>query len=146
MSNEVMNVENVCTGLTKALDLKYTSVLAYSVAASGVASLEHRGLAKDLWAFAQDELNDVQVLVEKLTALGGRPSEGKARSLWDDDNDKWLRRIIEHEVETIEALHAVIPDTGQEGRSEALEHVLEHAIMRKQRQVDLLSRSLGIRA
>ncbi len=45
--------------------------------------------------------------------------------------------------EVIEALHAVIPHTGQEGRSEALEHLLEHVIMRKQEQVDALQRGLG---
>jgi hypothetical protein len=31
--------------------------------------------------------------------------------------------------------------TGQEGRSEALEHRLEHVIMRKQEQVDALIRA-----
>ena len=41
----------------------------------------------------------------------------------------------------IEALQDVIPATGQEGRSEALEHRLEHVIMRKQEQVDALVRS-----
>ena len=32
-------------------------------------------------------------------------------------------------------------DTGNEGRSEALEHRLEHSIMRKQEQVDALIRA-----
>ena len=43
--------------------------------------------------------------------------------------------------EAIEALQDVIPTTGQEGRSEALEHRLEHIIMRKQEQVDTLIRA-----
>ena len=36
------------------------------------------------------------------------------------------------------ALHAVIPHTGQQPHSEALEHRLEHVIMRKQQQIDYL--------
>jgi hypothetical protein len=35
-------------------------------------------------------------------------------------------------------LQAAIEPTGREGRSEALEHTLEHLIMRKQNQVDFL--------
>src|SRR5215217_4361605 len=44
-------------------------------------------------------------------------------------------------AETIEALQASIEPTGREGRSEALEHRLEHIIMRKQEQVDFLERA-----
>ena len=47
--------------------------------------------------------------------------------------------LIEHEV--IERLQDVIPETGHEGASEALEHLLEHIIMRKQEQVDFLVRA-----
>ena len=46
--------------------------------------------------------------------------------------------LLEHEREVVAALHAVIEHSGQEPRSEALEHLLEHVIMRKQQQVDFL--------
>jgi hypothetical protein len=49
--------------------------------------------------------------------------------------------LIESEDEAIAALHAVIPYSGQEPRSEALEHLMEHLIMRKQNQVDWLRRA-----
>ena len=39
-----------------------------------------------------------------------------------------------------EALQACIGATGREARSEALEHRMEHMIMREQEQVDLLTR------
>jgi hypothetical protein len=45
--------------------------------------------------------------------------------------------LIDAEDETIAALHEVIPHSGQEPRSEALEHL----IMRKQNQVDWLRRA-----
>ena len=50
--------------------------------------------------------------------------------------------IARQEQEAIAALHAVTRPTGQEPRSEALEHLMEHLIMRKQAQVDLLLRVL----
>ena len=36
----------------------------------------------------------------------------------------------------------MIPETGKEGASEALEHLLEHLILREQGQVDFLTRAL----
>jgi hypothetical protein len=45
--------------------------------------------------------------------------------------------LIDAEDETMAALHEVIPHSGQEPRSEALEHL----IMRKQNQVDWLRRA-----
>ncbi|MDP9070518.1 MAG: hypothetical protein M3N68_04400 [Actinomycetota bacterium] len=51
--------------------------------------------------------------------------------------------LIDTECEALAALHAVIPHTGQEPRSEALEHLLEHVIMHKQEQVDTLLRARG---
>lgn len=54
-----------------------------------------------------------------------------------------VARLVETEREAIEALQDVIPATGNMGDSEALEHRLEHMIMRKQEQVDALVRGLG---
>ncbi len=58
-----------------------------------------------------------------------------------DDGDGIVGRLIELETEAIEALQDVIPSTGHTGDSEALEHRLEHMIMRKQEQVDTLRRA-----
>jgi hypothetical protein len=41
----------------------------------------------------------------------------------------------------VETLPAAIEPTGREDRSEALEHLLEHVILRKQAQVDFLLRA-----
>jgi len=53
-----------------------------------------------------------------------------------------LGAAVDQEDECIAALHKVIPPSGQEPRSEALEHLMEHLIMRKQQQVDALRRAL----
>ena len=52
-----------------------------------------------------------------------------------------LDRLIENENETLDALQAAIEPTGREAASEAVEHRLEHMIMRKQEQVDYLLRA-----
>jgi hypothetical protein len=46
------------------------------------------------------------------------------------------------EDEVVATMHRVIPPSGQEPRSEALEHLMEHMIMRKQNQIDWLRRAL----
>jgi hypothetical protein len=49
--------------------------------------------------------------------------------------------LIEHEQATIDELQDVIPNTGKDGPSEAIEHLMEHLILRKQNQVDFLVRA-----
>ena len=49
--------------------------------------------------------------------------------------------LIEQETEVLETLQAAIEPTGREAASEAVEHRLEHIIMRKQEQVDYLLRA-----
>ncbi|HZO06167.1 MAG TPA: hypothetical protein VFB52_07245, partial [Solirubrobacterales bacterium] len=61
----------------------------------------------------------------------------------ETDPEKALAWLVECEQEAIEALQAAIEPTGREGRSEALEHMLEHQIMRKQEQADFLARALA---
>ena len=60
---------------------------------------------------------------------------------WNPDPAGALDNLIESEDEVTEALHAVIPHSGQEAASEALEHLMEHIIMRKQNQIDWLRRA-----
>jgi len=100
-----------------------------------------QGVAEKLWTFAQHELEDTRLVVEKITALGGDPTTRIGKLEWDPDPAKTLDRMIETEEEVTEALHAVIPHSGQEAASEALEHLMEHIIMRKQNQIDWLRRA-----
>jgi hypothetical protein len=57
------------------------------------------------------------------------------------DPSEALHRLIDAENEALEALQAAIAPTGREAASEAVEHRLEHMIMRKQEQVDYLLRA-----
>lgn len=61
---------------------------------------------------------------------------------FDADPEQALRRLIDSETETLTALQDAIGPTGREAASEAVEHRLEHMIMRKQEQVDVLLRAL----
>jgi bacterioferritin (cytochrome b1) len=92
-------------------------------------------------AHALSELEDATRLVEKIAALGGEPTTEVAPITFTADPGKALERLMADEGETLEALQAAIEPTGREAASEAVEHRLEHMIMRKQEQVDYLLRA-----
>jgi bacterioferritin (cytochrome b1) len=87
------------------------------------------------------ELEDATRLVEKIAALGGEPTTDVAPINFTADPGEAIERLIADEGETLEALQAAIEPTGREAASEAVEHRLEHMIMRKQEQVDYLLRA-----
>ena len=141
MQKEQMNHAAVKEKLAQALRLQYRSVLQYTLTAGSITGMEYQAFADRLWLFAESEIKDARLLVEKLVALEGEPPvrvPELKRELKPKAALKWL---IKSESEVIERLQDVIPETGHEGASEALEHLLEHIIMRKQEQVDFLVRA-----
>ena len=90
---------------------------------------------------AMAELEDATRLVEKITAIGGEPTTDVAEMEFTADPAEALDRLIESEAEVLETMQAAIEPTGREAASEAVEHRLEHMIMRKQEQVDYLLRA-----
>jgi bacterioferritin (cytochrome b1) len=136
-----MDVPKVLEGLNRALVLQQRSVLQFTMGSGSMFGLAYQAVGVQLWAFARAELEDTKLLVEKITALGGDPTVEVGRLSWSSDPAKAVDALIESEDEAIASLHAVIPDSGQEPRSEALEHLIEHLIMRKQNQVDWLRRA-----
>ena len=139
---EPMDVEEVVRRLNESLALQQRSVLQLTAAAGSIFGLKFQGLTSPLWTFAEAELRDTRLLVEKITALGGDPTTEVRGLSWTGDPEAALAALAEAEDETIASLHDVIPASGQEPRSEALEHLIEHVIMRKQNQVDWMRRAL----
>jgi bacterioferritin (cytochrome b1) len=142
MPEETMNLGAVRDKLAKALRLQYRSVLQYTLTAGSIVGIEYQGLSDRLWRFAEAELDDARRLVEKLVALEGEPPVRAPDLGYESEPRKALQRLIDDETEAIESLQAVIPETGKEGASEALEHLMEHLILRKQDQVDFLTRAV----
>jgi bacterioferritin (cytochrome b1) len=136
-----MEVDAVLEALNEALPLQFRSALAYTVVGGSLVGFSFQGLAAEFKRFSHAELEDARHLVEKIATLGGEPAVEVAGVERHDDPQAAVEWLVEAETECIEALHAVIPPTGQEGRSEALEHRLEHIIMRKQEQVDAMIRA-----
>jgi bacterioferritin (cytochrome b1) len=127
--------------LGHALPLQLRSANAYTIAAGSLTGFEYVGLGEQLWRFAQAELDDIRRLVEKVTTLDGRPPSSAPSFELPADPPGAIEALIGFEREAIESLQDVIPATGHTGDSEALEHRLEHTIMRKQEQVDALERA-----
>lgn len=137
-----MDVEAVLECLNKAIRLQSRSVLQMTVMSGSIFGIEAQGVAGELWGFAREEVDDLRRLVEKVTALGGNPTVEVASYEWTSEPRTALESIAEHEEEVLDALKAAITPSGQEARSEALEHLMEHMILRKQNQVDWLRRAL----
>jgi bacterioferritin len=138
-----MEVEAAIDALNAALRLQQRSAIAYTHMAGTLVGFEFHGLAEEMSRFALAELDDARRIVEKITTLGGDPTVEIAPLEAHGESDALIEWLIDAETEAVEALQDVIPHTGQEGRSEALEHRLEHTIMRKQEQIDALIRARG---
>ena len=141
MAEETMDVEKQVECLNTALRLQHRSVLQYSLVAGSVIGLEYQAHADRMREHSLSELGDATRLVEKITALGGEPTTEVAPIAFTADPDEAIDKLIECEAEALEALQAAIEPTGREAASEAVEHRLEHIIMRKQEQVDYLLRA-----
>ncbi|MBD0281141.1 MAG: hypothetical protein ICV69_02940 [Thermoleophilaceae bacterium] len=140
-SDEKMDVEEQIKRLNGALRLQNRSVLMYAITAGSVIGLEYQAHAEKMRQHSLAELEDATRLVEKVTALGGKATTNVAPMEFTADPAEALDRLIDCEGETLEALQAAIEPTGREAASEAVEHRLEHMIMRKQEQVDYLLRA-----
>ncbi|MGI9020525.1 MAG: ferritin-like domain-containing protein [Solirubrobacterales bacterium] len=138
---ELLDVEGAIEALNEALGLQYRSALQYSLVSAGLTGIAGQSIANVLVTFGDAELADTRALIEKIVALDGAPSTDVAPLRHSSEVADSLSWLIETETEAIEALQQAIEPTGREGRSEALEHMLEHMIMRKQRQVDMLIRA-----
>ena len=135
---ERLDVQAALDALNRVLELQQRSVLQYAAASASLFGYEGLALGERLWTYSRDDLVDLRWLFEKIVALGGEPTTRVAPLEWTGDADEATQRLIDTENETIESLQQAIGPTGREGRSEALEHRLEHMIMRKQSQVDFL--------
>lgn len=142
--SDPMNVPAALDKLNRALSLQYRSAIEQTLVAGTLRGIPWQALEPLLWSYAALELEDARRMIQKVVAIGGRPTTETAAFDLPSSPEGALRQLIDHECETIAAFHAVIPDTGQEPRSEALEHRLEHLIMRKQEQVDTLRRTLDL--
>lgn len=138
--DDKMKVAKVRDLLNKAIPLQFRSAAMFTWAAGAVTGHQFQAVGRQLEEYGRLELEDARRLIEKLVALGGDPVTKVAPFDAISFNKSGIRTLMDHEEEALEALHAVIPETGQEARSEALEHLMEHILMRKQEQVDFLER------
>ena len=136
-----MDREEQVKRLNVALRLQHRSALQYTLTAGSLAGYEFQPMTRDLARFGAADLDDARRLSEKVTALGGDPTAEVAPLRFDADGGDAIDWLIETETEVLEALQAAIEPTGREAASEAIEHRLEHMIMRKQEQVDVLLRA-----
>ncbi len=145
MASEQMDVPEVCARLAKAVALQIASLSSFTLLAGTVTGLAAAGLKSKLREYAAAEVEDTVRLVEKLVALGGAPAPYEAVPPPNPELTSAVAGFLEREEALLAALHAVIEPSGQEPTSEALEHRIEHVLLRKQDQVDFLRLAIGLR-
>jgi bacterioferritin (cytochrome b1) len=129
--------------LNAALELQYRSALQYSIVAASLSGIEAQALGSKLTEFGDAELSDVRRLIEKIVSFGGEPTTKVAELSFESGVKSAIGSLVEGEEAAVEALQEAIEPTGRDGRSEALEHLMEHVILRKQQQVDFLNRAIS---
>jgi bacterioferritin (cytochrome b1) len=140
---EKLDEQEAVKRLNLALSLQYRSALQYSIVASSLTGIEAQAIGSKLTEFGDAELADVRRLIEKIVSFKGEPTTEVAELSFDQEARDALLRLAENEEAVVEALQEAIEPTGREGRSEALEHLMEHLILRKQHQVDFLNRAVS---
>jgi hypothetical protein len=138
-----MDLAAVQKGLANALSAQLGSLFELTMLAGSARGALAAGLKDKLQCFAAAEVADTRLLVEKLTALGGELPGIERRDPPSADFSSAVNAFLERERELLAALHAVIGSSGQEPRSEALEHLIEHVLMRKQQQIDFLQLAMS---
>ena len=138
---ERLDESEAITRLNAALELQYRSALQHSIVASSLSGLEAQALGEKLTGFDDEDLNGARRLIEKIVSFGGEPITKVAELRFHADAEEAVAWLVRCEEEAVEALQEAIEPTGREARSEALEHMLEHLIMRKQQQIDFLRRA-----
>ena len=142
--DDPMDVPAMLEKLNAALSLQYRSVIEQTLVAGTLRGVQWQPFESLLLGYADEELADARRIAQKIVAIGGRPTTDTPSFDLPETSEEALNQLIAHECETVAAFHAAIEDTGQEPRSEAMEHRLEHLIMRKQEQVDTLRRALDL--
>jgi bacterioferritin (cytochrome b1) len=140
---EKLDEKEAVERLNVALALQYRSALQYSIVAASLTGIEAQAIGSKLTEFGDSELADARRLIEKIVSFGGAPTTEVAELRFERSAEAALRWLVECEEAAVEALQAAIEPTGREGRSEALEHLMEHLILRKQHQVDFLNRAIA---
>jgi bacterioferritin (cytochrome b1) len=127
--------------LNAALSLQLRSALQYSLTAASLVGFEVQAVGGKLTEYGDAELAGARRLIEKIVSFDGTPTTEIAELRVIEAPEEAIGWLIECEREAVETLQAAIEPTGRDGRSEALEHLLEHLILRKQGQIDFLQRA-----
>ncbi len=94
--------EDLIRGLNEDLAHEYQAVIMYATYASMVTGM-HRPTLKDFFATEiGEELGHAQLLAEKITALGGKPTTRPAEVAYHSTPREMLEAVREAEAATIE--------------------------------------------
>ena len=94
---ERLDEEAAVEKLNEALALQYRSATQYTLTSGSLFGFEFQSLGDRLWLYAQAELGDARLLVEKIVALGGTPATNVDEMKWSGDPGEAVDWLIESE-------------------------------------------------
>ena len=98
---EAPSKEDLIRGLNEDLSHEYQAVIMYTTYASMVTGM-HRPTLKTLFETeVAEELAHAQLLAEKITALGGKPTTQPADVVYHTTPREMLEEVLNAETETI---------------------------------------------
>ncbi len=139
--SEPIDAQEVVRHLNETLKLQYRSIIQLTLAAGSLAGIQYQFVAHKLAEFAAAEVVETERIVSKIVSLAGEPTTEVAEVTFSADPREMLRMISQTEQEILEAVAKAIPPTGTEATGEAVEHLVEHVLLRKHDQIDWLLRA-----
>jgi len=96
-----MDKEKLIQGLNEDLAHEYQAIIQYTTYAAVVSGIHRQELKEFFLGEIQDELRHAQLLSDKITALGGKPTTIPAPVPEAEDARAMLEAILRAETETV---------------------------------------------
>jgi hypothetical protein len=144
MSKQEIDRSETASAINSALALVARSAIECGLLSGSMRGPLGAALAGPLAEAAAESVRDLRRLSEALALLDATPSGEIAQpALGGDRPDEMLDGLVSTEEETLQALVDAIPADADDVLGESLEHVLEHAVMRRAEVIATLRRARG---
>lgn len=136
-----MEKEKLIQGLNEDLAHEYQAIIQYITYAATVTGIHRQELKEFFLAEVQDELRHAQLLADKITALGGKPTTQPAPVPEAEEPKAMLQAILEAEGQTIARYVARMKEAealGDYGLANDLQEIISEETRHKEETEKLL--------
>lgn len=143
MSKSEIDRAETASAINKALGLLGRSAVECALLSGSLRGPLGAALAEPLARAAEDSLRELGRLAQMVTLLGEEPRAELAGPTVEATAGGALHRFLRSEEETLQALVDAIPADADDALGESVEHVIEHAVMKRSEVIARLRRAQG---